>query len=400
LRLPLRSEDLIRLAQRSSGLVDFGEAPFRAGLDAFLRACNDEAGLSLFGYFGTRWDVRRFLTNLLRLRYEEQKAPEILDEPIEKPLFIMGMPRSGTTFLHRVLACDEANRAPQIWEPIHPYRALNDRGRNDRRRQRVSRQLQMFAMLTPEFKRMHPVEAVSPQECSDITAHVFISPRFDTTYSIPSYRSWLTATGQLDAYRFHKRFLQHLQHQQKIRRRWVLKCPEHIFALEALKQIYPDARVVFVHRDPLDVVLSVARLTEVLRTPFSKHIDRSEIGRHEEEIWGAAGELMIGVADREPFAEPICHIQFRDLVGDTFSVLEDLYRHFNLVLESETVARVTRMLEQAPRAGYGANRYSFDTYGFDRKRLQQRFAPYVERFAIPTTRRPYFVEFSRRAVAG
>src|SRR5215469_17596921 len=95
-RPPLRSEDLIERARASSGLTDFGETPFRGGLDALLRACNDEAALSLFGYFATRWDVNRFLTNLLRLHHEEQNAPEIFDQPVERPLFIMGMPRSGT----------------------------------------------------------------------------------------------------------------------------------------------------------------------------------------------------------------------------------------------------------------------------------------------------------------
>src|SRR5262249_17538096 len=162
--------------------------------------------------------------------------------------------------------------------------------------------------------------------------------------SIPSYRRWLAATDQVDAYRFHKRFLQHLQHQQEDRPRWVLKCPDHIFALEALRRIYPDARVVFVHRDPLDVIPSVARLTEVLAKPFSGRIDGGEIGRHEEAVWGAAAEVMIAVADGEPFAEPICHIQYRDLVDDTLGALEELYRHFDLGLERETVTRVTRML--------------------------------------------------------
>jgi hypothetical protein len=369
-------------------------------LEALLHACNDEADLSLFGYFGTRWDVQRFLGNLLRLHYEEQRTPAIADEPIEKPLFILGMPRAGTTFLHRLLACDEANRVPRIWEPIHPYRGLNERGRKDRRRQRVARQLRMFEMLTPEFKRMHPIGADSPQECSEITAHVFASSRFDTTYSIPSYRRWLAVTGQFEAYRFHKRFLQHLQHQEKNRPRWVLKCPDHIFALDALRGIYPDARVVFVHRDPLDVIPSVARLTEVLRKPFSRRIDRGEIGRHEEATWGAAAEVMIAVADSEPFAEPICHIQYRDLVDDTLGVLEELYRHFNIVLACETVTRVTRMLEQSPRAGYGNNRYSLETYGFDQRSLQRRFAPYVERFAVPTIRQQNLAEFSRAAIAG
>jgi hypothetical protein len=392
--LRLHSDDLIRGAQHSSGLTDFGDTSFRVGLDQFLRACNDDAWLSLFGYFATRWDVGRFLTNLLRLRSEEQKAPEILDQPVERPLFIMGMPRSGTTFLQRLLTADAASRAPRVWEPIHPYPLRGWRGRKDRRQQLVSRQIRTFGMLTPEFKNMHPIDADSPQECSEIMAHVFASPRFDTTYSIPSYRCWLSAAGHLDAYRFHKRFLQHLQHQENNPRRWVLKCPDHIFALDALRQVYPDARVVFVHRDPLRVMLSVARLTEVLRKPFTRRIDRAEIGRQDADTWVAGTQLMIAAADREPFAKPIFHIHYHDLIGDPLRVIGELYRHFDMSLDTETVARIVRMVEEKPNGGYGANRYSFDTYGLDRALLVRRFAPYIARFAIQTTPHRRATEYS------
>jgi hypothetical protein len=400
LRPRLRSEDLIDRARRASGLVDFGDTPFRAGLDQFLRACNDETQLSLFGYFGTRWDVCRFLTNLLRMRHEELKAPEILDEPLDPPLFVMGMPRSGTTFLHRLLTADAANRAPLVWELIHPYALLDAKGRKDCRRQEVSRQIRLFGLLSPDFKRMHPIDADSPQECSEITAHTFVSLRFDTTYWIPSYRRWIDAVGHLDAYRFHKRFLQHLQHQDRSRRRWVLKSPDHIFALDALRQVYPDARIVFVHRDPLHVMASNARLTEVLRKPFTRHVDRFRLGAFEEKHWVTATELMIAGADQEPFREPIFHIHYRDLVGDPLRVLTELYHHFGMVLEQETVNRIIRMLEEAPNGGYGANRYSPETYGLDQARLRRRFSPYIDRFAIPTSSRGRTVEFSRGAAAG
>jgi hypothetical protein len=338
--------------------------------------------LSWFGYLATRWDVGRFLTNLLRLRSEENRAPAILAEPVEKPIFIMGMPRSGTTFLHRLLMADAENRAPRIWEAIHPYPLKNSARGKDRRQQRVSRQLRMFGMLSPEFKSMHPIDANSPQECSEIMAHTFASLRFDTTYAIPSYRHWLAATGHIEAYRFHKRFLRHLQSQHSDRPRWVLKCPDHVFALDTLRKVYPDARVVFVHRDPLHVILSVARLTEVLRKPFTRRIDRAEIGRQEEENWVAATGLMIAAANQNPFAEPIFHVQYHDLVSDTIRVVGRLYDHFGLPLEPVTVARIRQILEEEPNGGYGVNRYDFDTYGFDRQRLQERFAPYASRFGI------------------
>lgn len=376
----LDAADLIERARRRTGLSDFGQTPFRDGLEAFLRACDEEAELSLFGRLGTRWDVLRFLSNLLRLRHEEQRAPQILAEPIERPILITGLPRSGTTFLHQLLAADAANRAPLVWQAIHPYPPLPTGGR-DRRRERVARQLRMFQFLAPEFCRIHPITADSPQECSEIPAHVFASLRFDTTYAIPSYRRWLDGAGHLDAYRFHRRFLQHLQHQSGGAGRWVLKCPDHIFALAAIRAVYPDARMVFVHRDPIRVLLSVLRLTEVLRQPFTRRIDRAALGREECERWTCGAELMIRAADTEPFAEPVFHIHYRDLVGDPLAAVRRLYRHFGLTLDPGAASRIGRMVEANPNA-YGAKDYRFETYDVDVGAAQAQFAPYIERFGI------------------
>ena len=221
-RDPPSAEQLIDEAQRRSGLSDFGDTPFMRPMQLLLQACREEAELSLFGAAAIRWDTVRFLTNLLRLRDEEKRCPEILDQSIETPLIIAGLPRSGTTFLHSLLIEDRANIVPRVWQLIYPYPTRRDQrgGSTDRRRQQVARQLRMFQILAPQFRRLHPIEASSPQECSEITAHIFASLRFDTTYRIPSYRRWLDGAGHLDAYRFHKRFLQHLQHQ--LQRSWAL----------------------------------------------------------------------------------------------------------------------------------------------------------------------------------
>jgi hypothetical protein len=381
LRQLLRPDDLVHGCRRTMGLADFGDVPFRDGLQIFLRACSEEANLSLFGLLATRWDTRRSLTNLLRLRHEEFRTPGILQQPIERPLFITGMPRSGTTFLQILLMADKANRAPRVWQVIHPYPSYDD-GRIDRRQQQVAPQLRMFGILSPEFWSMHPIAADSPQECSEIAAHVFVSSRFDTTYSIPSYRNWLARVGHLDGYRFHKRFLQHLQHQEGDAARWVLKCPDHVLTLDVLRAIYPDARIVFVHRDPVDVLLSVTKLTEILRKPFTRHIDRVAIGRHELEHWHAAALLMVQAADEEPFAEPIFHIRYRDLVDDPAGTVEALYKHFGLSLSAETKSHITEILERAPNGGYGRNQFDPDAYGIDLASVRSDFAAYTNRFRI------------------
>jgi hypothetical protein len=240
----------------------------------------------------------------------------------------------------------------------------------------------MFGLLSPEFQSMHPIDADSPQECSEIAAHVFVSSRFDTTYSVPSYRSWLAEVGHLDGYRFHKRFLQHLQHQDGGSVRWVLKCPDHVLALDALRAVYPDARIVFVHRDPVHVLLSVTKLTEVLRKPFTRHIDRAAIGRHEHEHWYTAALSMMQAAEDEPFAEPIFHIRYSDLVSDPAGTVEALYRHFGLTLSAETKSRITRILERTPDGGYGHNQFDPDTYGIDFAAVRSDFAAYTNMFGV------------------
>ena len=229
---------------------------------------------------------------------------------------------------------------------------------------------------------MHPISAGSPQECSEITAHVFASLRFDTTYRIPSYRRWLDETGHLDAYRFHKRFLQHLQHQSTGGERWVLKCPDHVFALAAIRTVYPDARLVLVHRDPLAVLLSVARLTEVLRRPFTRRIDKIEIGRQDSDRWLAATELIIGAAQEQRFAEPIFQVHYLDLVRNPVNTVAALYRHFELALDPDVADRIGQLVEAKPNGGYGVHRSNLENYGLDAAFERERYARYMEHFGI------------------
>ena len=387
-REPMKADQLISLARRRTGLTEFGEVQFFEPLQIFLRACFEEADLSFVGRIATRWDVVRFLSNLLRLRDEEVRAPQILDQPITKPIFVSGLPRSGTTFLHSLLAEDSANLVPRVWQLIYPYPPRNNRFVPDLRQRRVARQLRLFRLLAPNFGRMHPIDASSPQECSEITAHMFASLRFDSTYRIPSYRDWLDKTGHLEAYRFHKRFLQHLQYQSGGVGRWVLKCPDHVFALDAIRAVYPDARLVFVHRDPLAVLLSVARLTETLRQPFTRSIDKLEIGRQDSDRWLAATELMISAAQEQRAAQEIFHVHYMDLVHDPVGTVTALYQHFGQPLDPSTADRIDRLIEAKPNGGYGAHRSRLEEYGLDAALERERFARYMAHFGIqPEPRR-------------
>jgi hypothetical protein len=385
LERPFTPEQLMVSAERRTGLNDFGGLDIRGPLERLLHATMTEAGLNLIGRFATRWDVLRFLCNLLRLRAAEQVEPSILREPVERPIFITGLPRSGTTFLHRLMLEDPQNRAPRVWQTIDPYPA---RGSAHSIRT-ISRHLRAFERLAPEFRNLHPLGAESPQECSEIHAHVFRSLRFDTTHHIPSYRQWLEAAGHLDAYQFQRRFLQHLQHAVG-RGQWVLKCPDHLFALHDLRAVFPDARLVFVHRDPLKVLLSVAKLTEVLRRPFSRRIDTLEIGRQESARWLDGARRMITAASDPLFAEAICHVHYLDLATNPVRTIDTVYRHFGLEFGDDTAARVARIVAKHPNGGYGHHSYQFATHGLQAEEEREKFAHYSRYFEItPESDRGY-----------
>jgi hypothetical protein len=379
LRRPLEAEPLLATSRRRSGLSEFGDSSFIDPLRRLLSACMDEASLSLVGRMATRWDVVRFLTNLLRFQDAEAKDAGILRQQIERPIFITGLPRSGTTFLHRLLLNDPENRAPLVWQTIYPYPPA--RG-PDTRPARVARQLRAFERLAPEFRALHPLDATSPQECSEITAHVFRSLRFDTTYQIPSYRNWLDHASHAPAYRFHRRFLQHLQHQAAPGGRWVVKCPDHLFALDAIRTEYPDARLVFVHRDPVKVLLSVAKLTEVVRRPFTRQLAAREIGRQESARWLEGTQRMVAVGDDAGLPEPIHHVHHNALVADPVGTVAALYRHFGLPLAPEVSAAFGQYARARPHGDYGPRDYRFEDHGLDADAEREKFRGYTERFGI------------------
>jgi hypothetical protein len=375
----LDADELLSAACRSTNLWDFGEEDIRTPLSKLLASYCNEASLSPFGRHAARWDVLRLLTNLLVLREQERQHPEVLTQPIERPIFITGVPRSGTTFLHALLAEDPSNLAPRCWQTIYPY-PLHARIDNVTGIAQVNRQLRVFRRLAPELANLHPLDAERPQECTEINAHVFRSLRFDSTHDVPSYRDWLHQAGHIPAYRFHRRFLQHLQRHTGPKQ-WVLKSPDHVFALPALLSVYPDARLVFVHRDPLKVLPSVARLTQVLRTPFASKVDPMQIGRQVSLDWAIGVGRIIEAAQTWP-AERIFHVQYRTLIHNPIDTVATLYRHFGIGLSTAATKRMEAFLAQLPRGGYGQNSYRFEDFGLDPEFERARYREYMRVFAI------------------
>lgn len=371
----LNVDAILKEALFESGRTTFSRTQFVEPLRRLVAAYEGEADLSTFGRLAARFDILRALRNLLRFDQEEEVNPDITLRTIARPVFIMGLPRSGTTFLHMLMACDPNNIVPRAWQLIYPYPERDPKVSL----QRVERQFWIFRHLSPGLEGMHPVFANAPQECTDITAQVFQSLRFDTTHRIPSYQSWIDSYGHLEAFRFHKRFLQHLDAQAP-GHRWILKCPDHLFTLDAILSVYPDAFIVILHRDPLNVLASVAKLTDILRRPFTRYVDRIAIGREVSERWVEGANRMVNL--KREGRHNILHLQYNELISDPLKTLHKVYDHCGIALGSEVGEAIISYIDTHPRGGYHEHKYSLSEYGLDAGQLRLRFARYTDEFGF------------------
>src|SRR5436853_1849436 len=316
--------ELIDKAKRRCGLEDFGGDEFVEPLSRLLEACHHEAQLNVIGKMALRSDIVRILCNRLLLARDRKIYPEIAHQEIREPLFIVGLPRSGTTLLHILLAADPANRAPLTWEVMSPSPPTSkDR---PQRIQQATRNLTALRWLAPTFESVHTTGAELPQECVSLMSPTFMSDQFDTMYKIPSYRAWFVSQDLRPAYEFHRRFLQHLQF-RKSGTRWILKAPAHMFAAPALLSIYPDAQFVQIHRDPLEAVASVSSLVTILRRVFSDAVDPVQVGRDALTYWSQALKTFLRARDQLP-ANRVCDLHYDDVRRDPIASARYVYEHF------------------------------------------------------------------------
>jgi hypothetical protein len=378
-RRVLSVEELLQSALRHAHRGSFSDHSFVRSLERLIDACNQEADLSMLGARALRIDILRCLKNLLRFDAHEAACPAVLLRPIRAPVIITGMPRSGTTFLHRLILEDPQTVGPRVFQLVYPCTWGASRLGAALRKSWVGLQIMLFGLIAPELKSLHPVAANAPEECTDITAQVFQSLRFESMFHVPSYKSWLQRKGFLDAYRFHRRFLQHLDVQLP-GRRWILKSPDHLFALDDLQEIYPDARLVFIHRDPVRVLASVAKLTEVLRRPFARSIDRVEIGRQVCASWIDGAQRMCDLAGD---SGTVLHLHYRQIIASPLDAVRAIYRHCDLELTEDVEVRMrTWLLKAANRARGRRRHYDLAQFGLDPHVIRERFARYTEMFGV------------------
>ncbi len=382
-------ERLLDAARRATRLEDFGDDRFREPLRVLLRGIETEARLSMLGRIVAWRDMLGLLVNRLRLEGDRKRNPAIGAERIRRPLFIVGLPRTGSTLLHHLLAQDPGSRVAQAWEVMYPSPPpTRERYETDPRIARAARQLRWFDALAPDFRAIHPLGARLALECIAFMSPSFLCWRFNTTYRVPAYQEWLEGQDLLPTYRFHRQFLQQLQWRAPAHR-WVLKAPSHMLAFDALLQTYPDAQIVQTHRDPLTVLASVGSLTAVLHGAFTEQLDLVDIGREVRRRWthGIECALQFRRSGRVA-ADRFLDVHYHELVRDPLAAVRRIYAHFDIPLTEAAETRMRHFLAENPKDKHGPHRYSLETFGLDADDLACRFKAYREHFGIPSESAP------------
>lgn len=359
---------------------------FRDGLRALARSLEGEARLNVLGRIISQQVVLRMVRTQIRILQELERHPEVSDQEIRRPVFVVGLPRTGTTILLALLSQDPAHRPLLLWEGLDP---LPPKRGPDRRLERARSTIRGFDYFSPNYQSIHPMGADLPEECVLLFTHLFSTPQFDFQYRVPGYLDWLRERGLGDAYRRYRDQLRLLQRQDRLAspsrypRRWLLKDPAHLLGLEHILEIFPDACVIQTHRDPLKSLPSNCSLYAHSRIMFSDEVDARELGAYVAGgIWPEALDVSLEARARLP-EQNFFDLRYADFMRDPIRSIEGIYRHFGLELSDATREAMRTYLRRHPRAGDRVHGYSLEQFGLSAADQRKRYEAYCARFAIP-----------------
>jgi hypothetical protein len=384
LRRPLSADAILRDAQRQTGLADCGDEAFRAGLDRLVRSLEEDAELNSLG----RHILHDLCTTRVKMRLYLQDwlthEPSILKEEVRRPIFVVGFPRTGTTLLHNLLCQDRRGRPLLLWEALEPLPPPGFiPGLNDPRIERGRRFVDLSNRYgDPQVQAIHCWNADGPEECLYLLLNTFRTPAYRAIANVRGYLEWLRERADQERLPVYQEYRHHLQFLQWRRggRHWVLKAPFHLWGLDVLLQLFPDALVVQTHRPMEKVIPSVLSLEASARGAFSDHVDCQQMGREIEDYYCDFFEPMTKARAAHPGR--VFDLHYRDLVRDPVAAVESIYEHFQITPEDGMVERVRQYVGRNPQNKHGVHRYSLAQFGLSEADIEKWFGSYQEQYGI------------------
>ncbi len=365
-------------ARQKAGLDNFGSDDFREGLQKLLETYEnndyDERG---------RKRSRRRIIDLLaaRLRIEQafKDHPDIRQVNIRRPVYLTGLPRTGTSALLNLLANDPAARPLRLWEGLNPDPVDLKPGETDSR-YLAMKQFYDEMNKKSDFSKIHHTTADTPEECIHLLNHTFQDVQFGVETMMEPYGSWFQQLDKRPSYHYYADLLRMLQWQRP-GERWLLKSPCHLWALDILVEMFPDCCLVITHRNPLECITSYASMMAALMQG-RQDLDKAELGPVVMEY--LARKLEASLVAREKFsAERVIDIQFNDFVADPLRTADQIYQHFELPMTGQMAGAIKSYADAHPMGKHGRHGYKLEEYGLTEQQILDRFGFYIERFSIP-----------------
>lgn len=369
-------DELHASATKLTGMDDFGtdEDNYREALGVLLDAYRSEADLTVLGSKMNRFFLRGALVARLLSESAWKQHPGYVDVPIERPIFVTGLPRTGTTVLHRLLGADPAHQGLHLWLAEFPQpRPPRDTWDSNPWYRQLDDLFNKAHAENPDYTGLHFMAAYELEECWQLLRQSLHSVSYETLAHIPSYAQWLARQDWTPSYRRHRRNLQ-LIGLNDVGKRWVLKNPSHLFALDALLATYPDALVIQTHRPVETIMASMCSLAQHTASEWSTTFDGPRIGADSMETWSRGLERFNTVRAQHDPAQ-FYDVDYRQLIDDPLGAVASVYRHFGLTLTDEArKAMEDSHAESQTGARAPKHRYSLADYGLTAEEVKERFA--------------------------
>ena len=378
--MKINANQILDQAKSETGLSDLGEPLFLEGLNKLIDSVNNEANLNEIGIQAQPIRIQGLLSNRLRFEEDLKKFPEILEQEIIAPIVIVGLPRTGSTMTHRLLASDPNHTAMLWWEGRYPALLPGEkRGDIEARMQLGKAEVDAVVAASPEALDIHPWDYKGADEEILLLEHNFLSTVPESFMALPSYSEWVEEQDHALAYEDLKKFIQYLQWQNPGRenKRWVLKSPHHLGFIDKMISVFPDAKIIQTHRDPIKTVPSFCSMCANLFEPLTTNFDKVFIGKHWSNKLTRALNHCMNISEKHP--DNFLDLKFLNMIKDPIDEMKEIYNFIGEPFGEKTEVAMEAWREENKHE-MGAHKYSLEEYDLTESQINNNFSKYQQKY--------------------
>ena len=378
--MKINANEILDQAKSETGLSDLGEPLFFEGLNKLIDSINNEASLNEIGIQAQPIRIQGLLSNRLRFEEDLKKFPEILDQEIIAPIVIVGLPRTGSTMTHRLLASDPNHTAMLWWEGRYPALLPGEKRGDIEARMKLGKvEVDAVVAASPEALDIHPWDYKGADEEILLLEHNFLSTVPESFMALPSYSEWIEEQDHTLAYEDLKKFIQYLQWQNpgREKKRWVLKSPHHLGFIDKMISVFPDAKIIQTHRDPIKTVPSFCSMCANLFEPLTTNFDKVFIGKHWSNKLTRALNHCMNISEQHP--DNFLDLEFLNMIKDPIDEMKKIYEFIGESFGEKTEVAMEAWREENKHE-MGAHKYSLEEYDLTESQINNNFAKYQQKY--------------------